>query len=87
MTEDDRLQFASILLKYDVELNLINDLLRSTPLGWAIRWERYELAKLYLENGADPQLAGADWALPSSWAEKKKNKKLMSLISQNHKLI
>jgi len=87
MTEEDRLQFASILLKYDVELNIIDDLLQSTPLGWAIRWERYELAKLYLENGADPQLAGADWALPSSWAKKKKNKKLMSLISQNHKLI
>ena len=87
MTEEDRLQFASILLKYEVELNVIDDLLQSTPLGWAIRWERYELAKLYLENGADPQLPGADWALPSSWAKKKKNKKLMSLISQNHKLI
>jgi len=85
MTESDRLQFGRILLKYGVELDVIDDLLQSTPLGWAVRWERYELAKLYLESGANPQLAGAEWARPISWAEKKNNQKFISLISQYNK--
>ena len=50
---------------------MIDDLLQSSPLGWAVRWGKYELSRLYLERGADPTLAGAEWATPLAWAEKR----------------
>jgi ankyrin repeat protein len=61
---------------------VIDELLQSTPLRWAIRWERYELAQLYLDRGADPELAGADWATPLAWADKKSNPNLTNLIQR-----
>ncbi len=40
-------------------------------LGWACRWGRVELVKLFLERGADAVEAGAEpWATPRAWAEK-----------------
>ena len=82
MTETDRIEFATILLKYKADLNVIDDLLQSTPLGWAVRWGKYELAHLYLENGAHPTLAGAQWATPLHWAEKKKQTKITTLLKK-----
>jgi len=42
MTEEERVTFATILLDHCAELNVIDELLQSTPLGWAVRWGRYE---------------------------------------------
>ena len=38
MTGTDRIKFAIIWLKYKVDLNVIDDLLQSTPLSWVVRW-------------------------------------------------
>ena len=72
----------SILLDYGADLNVIDDLLQSSPLGWAVRWGKYDLARLYLERGADPTLAGADWATPLVWADRKRDT-MTSPISSN----
>ncbi len=37
-------------------------------------------AWLYLEQGADPILAGEEWATPLAWAEKKSNTDIADLI-------
>ena len=71
MTEEERTTFASILLEYEPDLNVMDDLLQSSPLGWAARWGKMDLVKLYLELGVDPTLAGAPWATPLMWAKKK----------------
>ena len=71
MTESERVAFATILLDYGADLDVVDELLQSTPLGWAARWGKYDLVRLYLDRGADPTLAGADWATPLAWAEKK----------------
>ena len=42
MTEPERVTFGRILLDYGVDLNVIDDLLQSSPLGWAVRWGKYE---------------------------------------------
>lgn len=81
MTEAERTTFATILLDHGADLNVIDDLLQSTPLGWAVRWGKHELARLYLERGADPTLAGADWATPLAWAKKKGDEAAADLIS------
>ena len=82
MTEPERITFATILLDYGADLDVIDELLQSTPLGWAIRWGKYDLARLYLERGADPELAGAGWATPLVWAQKKGDEATVDLISR-----
>jgi len=64
--------FATHLLDSGAALDPRDDLLQSTPLGWACRWGRVELVKLLLERGADPVEAAAEpWATPWAWAEKR----------------
>jgi ankyrin repeat protein len=80
MLESDRIAFARILVEHDAHLNVLDDLLLSTPLGWAVRWNRYELAEFYLQNGAVPDLSGAEWSTPRAWAEKQGNDRILELI-------
>ncbi len=82
MTEPERIAFAIILLDHGADLNVIDELLQSTPLGWAVRWGKCDLARLYLERGADPTLAGAEWATPLAWAQKKGDEAAVDLISK-----
>lgn len=71
VTDEERLAFASAALDAGARLDLRDEILKSTPLGWACRWGREELVRLFLARGADPIEATADpWATPISWAEK-----------------
>jgi hypothetical protein len=70
-TSDEVVEFARALLDGGARLDIRDDLLKSTPLGWACRWGRTELVRLLLERGADPVEADAEpWATPQAWAEK-----------------
>ena len=82
MTEEDRVAFGTVLVDHGADLNVQDELLQSTPLGWAARWGRLELARLYLDRGAVPTLAGADWATPLAWAEKKGYPDIADLIQR-----
>lgn len=82
MTEKERVTFAEILCDHGADLNVIDELLLSTPLGWAVRWGKYDLARLYLERGADPTLAGETWATPLAWAQKKGHTEIVALIQR-----
>ena len=80
MLESDRLAFGRILIEFGADLEVLDELLQSTPLGWAVRWDRCELAELYLENGADPERSGAPWSTPLAWAEKRGNDRIADLV-------
>ena len=68
---DETVAFAKLLLGAGARMDVRDDLLRSTPLGWACRWGRPELVKLLLERGADPVEPEAEpWSRPLAWAEK-----------------
>jgi ankyrin repeat protein len=76
-----RLARAVILLDAGASLTMRDPLLKSTPLGWACRWGRTELAKLYLERGADPWEPDAEtWATPLSWATKSGQHDIIKLL-------
>jgi len=63
--------FATMLLNAGAKVHERDDLLKSTPLGWACRWGRTELVEVLLARGADPVEADAEpWATPSAWAKK-----------------
>jgi hypothetical protein len=79
---EERVAFATMLLDAGAPLDARDDLLKSTPMGWACRWGRVELVKLMLERGADPVEAGAEpWATPRAWAEKMGHKEVMALLA------
>jgi ankyrin repeat protein len=62
---------AAMLLDKGASAAERDDVLKSTPLGWACRWGRVELVRLLIERGADVIEADAEsWATPRAWAEK-----------------
>jgi len=80
-TAEERLALATILLDAGARLDLRDDLLKSTPLGWACRWGRLELVKLFLERGADPQELDAEpWATPRAWAKKMGQVEILAVL-------
>ena len=69
---EERAAFAAAALDAGAQMDVRDELLESTPLGWACRWGREELVRVFLERGADPVEAdAAPWATPCAWAEKK----------------
>jgi ankyrin repeat protein len=73
--------FATMLLDAGASLSQRDPLLHSTPLGWACRWGRIDLVRLYLERGADPLEANAEnWATPVAWAEKGGHREIAELL-------
>ena len=64
-------------------LDLRDDLLRSTPLGWACRWGRAELAELLIARGAHVDEPDAEpWATPKAWARKRGHAALLAMLSR-----
>jgi ankyrin repeat protein len=85
LTPERRLAFAKPLLDTGARLDIRDDLLKSTPLGWACRWGRIEAVKLLLERGADPVEADAEpWATPLAWAEKKGHREIVECLRQRN---
>ncbi len=78
----ERLALATILLGAGARLDLRDDLLKSTPLGWACRWGRVELVKLFLDRGADPAERDAEpWATPHAWAARTGHTELLACLN------
>jgi ankyrin repeat protein len=74
-------QLATILLDAGARLDVRDELLKSTPLGWACRWGRVEMVKLFLARGADPVEADAEvWARPRAWAVKMGRPEIVELL-------
>jgi ankyrin repeat protein len=62
-------------------MDIRDELLRSTALGWACRWGRLHFVKLLLERGADPIEKDAEpWATPRAWAEKRGHHAVLHLL-------
>jgi ankyrin repeat protein len=78
----DRTAFVRALLDAGARTDIRDDLLKSTPLGWACRWGRDDLVKMLLDRGADPVEADAEpWATPRAWAEKMKHDKVLAVLN------
>jgi hypothetical protein len=76
-------QLAAILLDAGARLDVRDNLLRSTPLGWACRWGRTEIVRLLLARGADPIEADAEpWATPRAWATKMNRPEIVALLER-----
>lgn len=84
ITAEEQRPFADLLLDAGARLDARDDLLKSTPLGWACRWGRPDLVKLLLERGGDPVEAdGEPWATPRAWAEKKGHDDVLAVLRKH----
>jgi ankyrin repeat protein len=83
VTPEERVPFVRILLDRSARMDVRDELLRSTPLGWACRWGRLEVAKLMLERGANPVEPDAElWATPHAWADKAGHKAIGTVLEE-----
>jgi len=84
INEDDAAAFARALIEAGAKTHVRDEILESTPLGWACRWGRAGVAKELLEAGADPVEADAHaWAQPRAWATKKGHSRLLPVPSEH----
>ncbi len=76
-------EFAAMLLDAGARISERDDILKSTPLGWACRWGRIKLVKLLLERGADPvEVDSEPWATPRAWAQKMGHADLLAVLDR-----
>jgi len=81
MTDAERLEFAHIALDASPDLTIRDNILKSTPLGWACRWGRENLVRLLLERGAPANEPDAEpWATPLAWAVKMGHPAIAALL-------
>jgi ankyrin repeat protein len=80
----ERARFAAMLLDHGARLDLRDELLMSTPLGWACRWGRKELVELLIARGAPVnELDAEPWATPRAWAEKMEQDAVLAVLQQH----
>jgi ankyrin repeat protein len=83
VTEEEALAFAVTLLDAGARTNVRDDLLKSTPLGWACRWGRTPIVQEMLRRGIDAVEPDAEpWATPRAWAEKMRNDAVLSALRE-----
>ena len=81
VSDEEALAFAVTLLDAGARTDVRDDLLESTPLGWACRWGRTPIVKELLRRGVDPIEADAPaWATPRAWAEKMGHREIMAML-------
>jgi ankyrin repeat protein len=71
------------LLDAGARTDVRDDLLKSTPLGWACRWGRAPIVKELLRRGVDPIEPDAEsWATPRAWAEKMGHREIVAMLDR-----
>ena len=69
-------------------MDVRDDLLRSTPLGWACRWGREPLVELLIERGAPVEEVDAEaWATPRAWARKMKRDGVLAILDRRDRFM
>jgi ankyrin repeat protein len=83
ITEDEVTAFGRSALEAGARTDYRDDILKSTPLGWACRWGRIKLVRLLMEHGAVPEEKDAEtWAQPLAWARKMGHSEIVSVLIQ-----
>jgi ankyrin repeat protein len=83
-TEQECARFVSMVLDHGARLDLRDDLLQSTALGWACRWGRREMVELLIARGAPVHEPDTEaWAQPLAWAIKMEHTDIVELLRRH----
>lgn len=77
---EDAPELIQLFIDHGADIDAIDEDDRSTPLGIAAREGRAEVVDLLLANGADSTAAGANWATPLAWAERRGHEKIAAML-------
>jgi ankyrin repeat protein len=81
LSDTARVRFAGMLLDHGARLGVRDDLLKSTPLGWACRWGRKGLVEFLIKRGAPVHEPDAEpWATPEAWARKMNHDSVLAIL-------
>jgi ankyrin repeat protein len=81
VNEAERARFAAMLADHGARLDLRDEMLNSTPLGWACRWGRTQMVEVLLAHGAPVDEPDAEpWATPLAWAEKMRRDDVLAVL-------
>jgi RNA polymerase sigma factor (sigma-70 family) len=85
--DDSRFELIKMFLEFGADINAIDEEDRSTALGLAARSGEKRTVQYLLDHGADPNLAGAAWATPLAWAQKRGHEEAATILRQHGAII
>ncbi len=78
-----RLDLAELFMEHGGRLDLRDEDICSTPLGWAAKFGQLEMVQYLLERGAPPHEPDApDWAMPIEWAKRRDHSQIVELLGR-----
>ena len=84
VTDDEADAFAKGLLEAGARTDVRDEILQSTPLGWACRWGRAGVVREMLIRGADPVEADSEpWARPAAWGGKMGHPEVLAILREH----
>ena len=81
--EDIQFELMDMFLEYGADIDAVDEEDRSTPLGLAARTGDKRMVRYLLDRGADAGKAGAVWATPLAWAEKRGHEEIGEILRKH----
>lgn len=81
--DNERFELMDMVIEFGADIDAIDEEDRFTPLGLAARTGEKRLAQYLLDHGADPNRAGAAWATPLAWAEKRGHAEIAEMLHEH----
>ncbi len=80
------LERATIFIDHGAALDVWDEDICSTPLGWAAKFGKTGMVKLLLSRGAKPNLPDdLPWATPLQWATRRGHHEIAEMLKQHQK--
>jgi ankyrin repeat protein len=75
---------AGIFLAHGADINAVDGEICTTPLGWAAKYGKQDMALFLLQQGAAVNIPGVPaWASPLQWALRRRHDDIVTILKQH----